>query len=626
MLGVFVAFLCPFLSLGDTLSIPPPDTLRLEQVDVYVQPLDRFAKGQQIKVYGRQELEMFQGRSLADFLQAKSGLFVRQYGPGMIASLSMRGTSAGHNAVFWNGVPINSPSLGQADFSILPVSGMDQVQVHLGSSGALYGTDAIGGAVHLNSRLAFGLGFQTEANLGLGSFGMDRQEITVGFSDKKFASRTKVYRQLSQNRYPYRNRAKIGTPVEIQEHAQVRQGGALQDIAWNASPNTQISSSFWWHYADREIQPVMGSNTSDVQTDQSMRWAMDVHHFKGDKTWNLKLGWVHDEMIYNISTENVTDQYFLSGELDWQITPSWGSKTGARVTYVQGLLSTYTQDDQRLELYQSFNFSPFEDFVLAMNLRQMAYQGNFAPFTPSLGVDWKIFQKAKRTLTWKAAASRSFKVPTLNDRYWVPGGNPDLDSETAVSAESGLAYLWTHDGWVFETSLTAFKMLVDNWIIWLPQESFWSPRNIQKVESRGLEFFLNLKKNIAEWELGISTASSWNRAVILEDGQASSSNTGNQLPYTPVYKSQVTTDVKKGRFGGFVNAHQVGERYISTGNQTLMDGYHLWDVGTNYTWKLKHFRGSLGLQVNNVFDTTYEILRLRPMPGRNYQLNLMLSK
>ncbi|WP_416171350.1 TonB-dependent receptor [Algoriphagus boritolerans] len=47
---------------------------------------------------------------------------------------------------FWNGLPINSPSLGQSDLSILPVEAIDQAQLHFGSSGALFGNEAIGGS------------------------------------------------------------------------------------------------------------------------------------------------------------------------------------------------------------------------------------------------------------------------------------------------------------------------------------------------------------------------------------------------------------------------------------------------------------------------------------------------
>ncbi len=35
----------------------------------------------------------------------------------------------------------------------------------------------------------------------------------------------------------------------------------------------------------------------------------------------------------------------------------------------------------------------------------------------------------------RASFSKNSKIPTLNDMYWSPGGNPDLKNETGYSSE-----------------------------------------------------------------------------------------------------------------------------------------------------------------------------------------------
>lgn len=97
--------------------------------------LRKYAFGQYVRTLDKGRLAQLSGYSLGEVLQQETGLFLRQYGPGMLASLSMRGTSAGHNALFWNGLPVNSPSLGQADYSIFPVGGFDAVNIHYGVPG-----------------------------------------------------------------------------------------------------------------------------------------------------------------------------------------------------------------------------------------------------------------------------------------------------------------------------------------------------------------------------------------------------------------------------------------------------------------------------------------------------------
>lgn len=81
--------------------VPTQDTVSLEQVEVYAPPLDRFAQGQKVVKFDSELLEAYAARSLGDLLQEQSPVFVRQYGAGMLASPSFRGTSAGHTALFF---------------------------------------------------------------------------------------------------------------------------------------------------------------------------------------------------------------------------------------------------------------------------------------------------------------------------------------------------------------------------------------------------------------------------------------------------------------------------------------------------------------------------------------------
>ena len=82
---------------------------------------------------------------------ARTALYLKNYGPGQLSSITLRGTSARHTAVLWNGFNINLPSLGEADFSLLPVSGTTQIEIQPGPAGATYGNGAVGGTVRLSS-------------------------------------------------------------------------------------------------------------------------------------------------------------------------------------------------------------------------------------------------------------------------------------------------------------------------------------------------------------------------------------------------------------------------------------------------------------------------------------------
>ncbi|WP_209330590.1 TonB-dependent receptor [Lunatimonas salinarum] len=622
MLGFVFGF---FVQLFAGIVPVPSDTVTLQQVEVVSVPLDRFAKGQQIISVDGLVLRESRGNTLSELLQRHSGLFVRQYGPGMVGSLTMRGTSAGHNAFFWNGLPINSPSLGQMDLSVIPLSGLDKLEIHFGSSGANYGTDAIGGSVHLTSHPAWKKGWNVEVSGGVGSFGLHRQEFSGGYANSRFQSRTRVYRKAAANRYPYRNLAKPGTPTEKQAHAAILLSGIVQDFRWMLNSRSQLSSSIWWNAADRQIQPLIGSNTRDVQSDQSLRWVLDFNQSTENSHLNVKAGWVRDEMVFNRSEKTVTDQFLVAGELDWSLRSAWEFKSGIRATHLRGDLSTYSTSEQRLEVYHATNYSPVQPLTISLSLRQQIYGEELAPFTPSIGVDWELLKGGEHRVIGKMAASRSYKVPTLNDRFWKPGGNPELRSESALSAEIGALYRYEVTGKKWETRLTYYRMRVDNWIIWMPGAAYWRPENIREVASHGLDFMTSAKYRIKRWELGLTGSWAWTNAIVLQQENATGQEVGRQLPYTPNHKVQFGVNMQWEALGFFINGHWVGPRYISMDNQNALPSYGLLDVGWRYDLPIKQHRISLGFQLYNLMNAAYQVMRLRPMPGRNYELNLIVT-
>jgi hypothetical protein len=187
----------------------PQDTVALAEVAVHAAALDRFAAGQTLLTYEKSTLERYSARSLGDLLQETSPIFVRQYGAGMVASPSFRGTSPGHTALFWNGVPINSISLGQSDLSILPVQATDRVEVQFGSAGALFGNEAIGGSVHLSTAPTKKEGLQGAFSQTVGSFGLNQTSLTAAYGNPTLRFQTKGYLPVPRH---FPSRSTLGAP------------------------------------------------------------------------------------------------------------------------------------------------------------------------------------------------------------------------------------------------------------------------------------------------------------------------------------------------------------------------------------------------------------------------------
>ncbi|MEL6718809.1 MAG: Plug domain-containing protein, partial [Bacteroidota bacterium] len=126
-------------------------TLELDSVVVAASKLRSENIGGQSQKWSTQELNLSAVSNVADLLQQESNTFIKSYGLGSLATSSIRGGSAGHTLVLWNGLPLQSPMLGLLDLSLLPLNAVEEVSLQKGGNTALWGSGAIGGTVGLNN-------------------------------------------------------------------------------------------------------------------------------------------------------------------------------------------------------------------------------------------------------------------------------------------------------------------------------------------------------------------------------------------------------------------------------------------------------------------------------------------
>ena len=78
------------------------------------------------------------------------GISVTQAGsPGQQTSLFTRGTNSNQTLLLWNGIQLNDPYFGGANWQFVPLDGVERVEVARGPFSALYGSNAVGGVVQV---------------------------------------------------------------------------------------------------------------------------------------------------------------------------------------------------------------------------------------------------------------------------------------------------------------------------------------------------------------------------------------------------------------------------------------------------------------------------------------------
>jgi vitamin B12 transporter len=143
--------------------------------------------GSDVTVITADDIARNQWRTLPDALRAVPGLVVEQNGgPGTVASVFIRGTNANHTLVLIDGINVTDPASpdGSFDFSQMLISDVARIEVLRGPQSGLYGSQALGGVILIETKKGEGPPHVTATAEG-GSFGTFNQTGGVsGATDK----------------------------------------------------------------------------------------------------------------------------------------------------------------------------------------------------------------------------------------------------------------------------------------------------------------------------------------------------------------------------------------------------------------------------------------------------------
>ena len=177
----------------------------------------------------------------------------------------------------------------------------------------------------------------------------------------------------------------------------------------------------------------------------------------------------------------------------------------------------------------------------------------------------------------KASVSRNYRYPTLNDQYFLPGGNPDLKPERGISYDGGIMFNTGQDRqWSVKGELSAFDSYIDNWIIWLPSfKGFWEPRNIKQVHAYGMEGKLNTSFRLSDdWSLRLNANFAWTPSVNRGDPVSpGDESVGKQLPYIPRSSAAAAGTLSWRSWSLTYKWYHYSERYTMSSNDYTITGH-----------------------------------------------------
>lgn len=600
----------------------------LGEVVIQSDKLRQFGSGKKTQALDSATLALYNSSSLAEVLAAQSSIHIKSYGNGNIATTSFRGGNAGQTALVWNGINIQNNMLGQNDLSLVNTALFDNISLEYGGSSALWGSGAMGGAIHLNNKPLFGRCIRTKLASTYGSFNTRKLSTAIDLGYKKWASGTKVYYTSSDNNYPYKDTADKQDPNKCLSHSNYMFKGFMQDLSVLLGNAHKISIRGWYNEASRNLPSYTGVVSKQSQLDRNLKlnaeWACQKRRY----STYVRGAYLYDALNYTDSLAAIFSKSHIQTIIaeNEHIYRHRNHLFNAGLNYTR--YAAQTQDYagmhqvNKLALFLSYKWQGFGDRLsVSASARQEFSDQLRIPLTGNAGITGVL----SRRISLKASAARSFRQPTLNDLYWNPGGNPGLKPEEALGFEGGLVYNKTIGDISIYAEGTYFNRHTTNWIIWLPQNNgTWSPHNIAKVYSRGTEtnFRVNYTSGHTTLRLFGSTAYvlSTNEQVLNENDNSKD----RQLIYTPRYTLQGGVLLAFQQMSLLYSQSYTGYRFTSTDNSTWLPPYNIASLRASYSLSVSKVILQASIAFNNLYNASYHVVAGRPMPMRSYEAGITL--
>ncbi|MDR3286178.1 MAG: TonB-dependent receptor plug domain-containing protein [Prevotellaceae bacterium] len=607
--------------------------------------------------------------SMADVLTQNSVVFIKSYGRATLSTASFRGTAPSHTQVTWNGMKLNSPMLGMVDFSLIPAYFIDDANLYHGASSVSVASGGLGGAITLNTKPANEKDFSIKYIQGISSYDTYDQFLKLNYGNSKFQSSTRIIYTLSDNDFSYKNYHKkhyikdddgniVGYeyPVEHNKNGNYKDFHALQEFYLTTKNNSHFGFSTWYMNSKRGI-PMLNvdyheeSGSRSEQTEQDLRtvlsWDKSFAKIKlfgkagytytelrylylGDKGDGVLSKMIHSQSYVNTGFAKFDAEYYPNNKWMFSVNISAhqnfvNSRDNAIInTEGNSVIIGYIKSRFELSSFASVKYRPVERLGFAVNFRDDLYGKNHTPVIPAAFVNYLISERGN--ITAKASIARNYRYPTLNDLYFMPGGNDSLNNESGYTYDGGIEFTLKNEKTNINGEITAFNSNIKNWIVWLPNaKGFWSPSNVKRVNSYGIEIKLNTVVNLVnDWKFTGTGNFAWTRSINHGDpANWADESIGKQLVYIPEFSAAATAKLSWKTWIFTYKWNYYSERFTTSNNEKntktgKLGAYFMNDISLEKHIGFSWANVSLKILVNNVFNEEYESVLSHPMAGRNF--------
>lgn len=620
-----------------------------------------------LQILSDKTLQQLNALQVSDAVKYFSGVTVKDYGGiGGLKTVSVRSLGANHTTVAYDGIALTDVQTGQIDIGRFSLDNVDVITLSNGQSDNIFQPARLfASASSLNIKTlppTFEKNVKTTGKISFktGSLGLINPSFSINRKiNKALATAFSGEYLYADGNYPYTlyysTNKTDSSSVEKRKNTDVRNlrlegtlyarfdkksDGYLKTYFYNSERGLPGATIYYNtdNFSSQRIWDNTFFTQAHYQYNISSKWGVQTNakynrgHLKyvdpttpniAGKTENnytqqeiygsfSALYRAFEHLSFSASTDvsaNLLDadivDFSYPERFTW-LTAFAGKYATNRFLATSSLL--YTQTNESVKSGEA-----------AQNQRKLSPYISFS-IKPFSAIDFRI----------RTFYKNNFRLPTFNDLYYSRGSSRTLKPENANQLDVGFTFLKETSKWIKRISLTAdaYHNRVKNKIVAYPTKNIfqWTMLNYGQVDINGLdiaaETALALSKHTI---LTLGYTHTYQRALNVSNPE--DRDYQHQIPYTPRVSGSGRAGLETAWFSASYSMLWSGHRYAVNQNyaENRVEGYA--DHNLSISKNIQTNVGTLGasLEILNLFDENYEVVRFFPMPGRTFRINISMK-
>lgn len=606
------------------------------------------------------QLQRLNSHSVADALRYFAGLQLKDYGGvGGIKTANIRSMGTNHLGIFYDGIELGNAQNGQVDLGQFSLDNVEEITLYNGQKSAIFQPASEfgnAGSVYIRTRRPrFAVGERTHLRFKTMYGSSDMVRLSALWEQKisdAVSSSVSVGFLSSSGKYDFRYRRLTPDGTVAYDTTATRSNGDIWALRAEANINGVFGQGAWnfkayTYNSGRGIPGAIVNNVwrrGEHQWDHNTFAQASVQKSIGNvfSTRLLaKYAYYNTHYINRDTTKMIIDnryrqqELYISSSNVFEILPSWSASAAYdfRWNKLDSDMRQFVHPHRftnAVSIATAYNRPLFniQGSLLATwvkdHTRRMVSRTHRTTLIPAVFAN--VFPLGNKTLSVRAYAKRSFRMPTFNDLFYTDIGNADLKPESALQYNIGLVFerhfekgLFRHVRWQTD----AYYNSVHDKIVAYPkgQQFRWTMLNLGRVHIKGIDIEGETTvKVLPDMMLTARVQYTYQDARDVTD--AGDTYYRDQIPYIPWHSGSAIVGIAYRNWTLNYSFIYAGKRYNQQENTryNYMQPWYTNDLSASYAFRIGTANCRLNAEINNILSQDYEVILNYPMPKINFRM------